>query len=157
MLKEHAIRHKNARKSSNVTNIARKTTFGSALLIFFLMGLAVISPSLAEASLSVTVCNETGYDLEEVKYVQETGVSRSLTGYAQQLANGGAHTFRLKKGGNYCVYASFIMGEKKVYARGNPNNLRDGGQYRLTLKKVVFSQSGDSLNFIDRSEFDAIK
>ena len=138
-------------------NIEKSTISRTILLIFFLLGLRVNFSSPAEADSSVTVKNETGYDLEEVKYVQEVGAAKSLVGQARQLANGASHTFRLKKGRGYRVYASFHMGGKKVYAKGNANNLRDGGQYRLTLKKVVVSHSGSSLNFINQSEFDAIK
>jgi len=140
-----------------MATIVRKTMFGTTLIFFFLVGLGVIFPVPTEADSSVTVKNETGYDLEEVKYVQEMGIAKSLVGEARLLANGGSHTFRLKEGGAYRVYASFNMGGKKVYAKGNANNLRDGGQYRLTLKKVVISQGGTSLNFINQNEFDAIK
>jgi hypothetical protein len=143
--------------SGNTAKIAEKTIFGTILLFFFLLGMEGIFSSRAEADSSVTVKNETGYDLEEVKYVQELGAAKSLVGQARLLANGASHTFRLKEGGAYRVYASFHMGGKKVYAKGNANNLRDGGQYRLTLKKVVVSQSGSSLNFINQSEFDAIR
>lgn len=123
-------------------------------LLFIVLG--VESPP-AEAALSVTVKNETGYDLSEVKYVQETGNAKVLSGQTRQLANNRSHTFNLKRSGAYRVYASFIMGGRKVYAKGNANNLQDGGRYTLTLMKVVVSQGGTGLNFIDQGEFDAIK
>jgi hypothetical protein len=145
------------KRNGTRANITEKTILGTILLIFSLVGLGVIFSSPAEADSSVTVKNETGYDLEEVKYVQELGTAKSVAGRTHQLANGGSHTFRLKEGGAYRVYASFIMSGKRVYAKGNANNLRDGGRYILTLKKVVISQSGSSLSFINQSEFDAIK
>ena len=137
-------------------NIVRKTIFGIVFLCF-LTGLGVIFPSLTEAALSVMVKNETGYDLEEVKYVKEMGAAKSLVGQTQNLSNGGTHTFVLKESGAYRVYASFIMSGRKVYAKGNANKLSDGGQYTLTLQKVIFHEGGSGLNFIDKSEFDAIK
>ena len=136
---------------------AEKTILPTILLIFFLVGLGMVFSAPAHADSSVTVKNETGYDLEEVKYVQELGAAKSVAGRTQQLANGASHTFRLKEEGAYRVYASFIMSGKKIYAKGNANNLRDGGRYILTLKKVVISQSGSSLSFINQTEFDAIK
>jgi hypothetical protein len=137
-------------------NIVGKITFSIALLCI-LTGPEVIFPSQAEAALSVIIKNETGYDLEEVKYVREIGDAKSLVGESKGLANGGSHTFVLKEGGVYRVYASFTMASKKVYAKGNANNLQDGAQYMLTLKKVVISEGGASLKFIDQGEFDAIK
>jgi hypothetical protein len=135
-------------------NFLRFKLRGSLLVLVVIFGLQAIS---AEAALSVTVKNETGYDLSEVKYVQEIGNAKVLAGKVRQLANGNSYTFSLIKSGAYRVYAFFIMGGKKTYAKGNANNLRDGGRYTLTLKKVIVSQSGSSLNFIDQSEFDAIK
>lgn len=143
--------------ASGIIGRLRTMMFGSTLLFCFLMGVVGMFPSLTEASLHITVHNETGYDLSEVKYVQEMGNVKSLAGRTQQLANGGSHTFDLNHEGAYRIYASFIMSGKKVYAKGNANNLQDGGRYTLTLQKVVFSQHGASLNFIGQSEFDAIK
>jgi hypothetical protein len=134
-----------------------KKRFGSITIVSLALWLGAVLPPLAEAALKVTVINQTGYDLIEVKYVQEKGVNKSLVGMTRQLANGSSHTFDLGKAGAYRVYASFIMGGKKIYAKGNANNLQDGGRYSLTLKKVVFNDSGAGLNFIDQSEFDAIK
>jgi hypothetical protein len=119
--------------------------------------LNLTSETPTEAALSVSVHNETGYDLTEVKYVKEMGNAKSLVGKTRRLPNGGFHIFSLKKEGVYRVYASFIMSGKKIYAKGNANNLQAGGRYTLTLMKVVVSQSGSSLNFIDQREFDAIK
>lgn len=120
--------------------------------------LNLTSETPTEAALiSVSVHNETGYDLSEVKYVKEMGNAKSLVGKTQRLPNGGFHTFGLKKEGAYRVYASFIMSGKKVYAKGNANNLQAGGSYTLTLMTVLVSQSGSNLNFIDQREFDAIK
>lgn len=61
-----------------------KTIFGIVFLCF-LMGVGVIFPSLTQADLSVMVKNETGYDLEEVKYVQEMGATKSLVGQTYYL------------------------------------------------------------------------
>ncbi|MEK6682914.1 MAG: hypothetical protein AABY79_13235 [Nitrospirota bacterium] len=131
--------------------------FGSIPIVLLALWLGAVLPPPAEAALKVKVINQTGYDLIEVKYVQERGVNKSLVGLTRQLANGGSHTFDLEKAGAYRVYASFIMAGKKIYAKGNANNLQDGGRYSLTLKKVVFNESGADLNFIDQREFDAIK
>ena len=123
------------------------------VLIFVILELQTTA---AEAALSVTISNQTGYDLSEVKYVQEIGNVKVLAEMARQLSNGGSHTFSLKKNGVYRVYAALIMGGKKSYAKGNVNNLRDGGRYTLTLMKVI-SHDSSGMNFIDQSEFDAIK
>ena len=138
-------------------NRVLKKCFGSVPIALLALWLAVVFPPAAEAALKVTVINQTGYDLIEVKYVQEKGANKSLVGMTRQLVNGGSHTFDLSKAGAYRVYASFIMGGKKIYAKGNANKLQDGGRYSLTLKKVVFNKDGTGLNFIDQSEFDAIK
>jgi hypothetical protein len=114
-------------------------------------------PSLRKASVSVTVKNETGYDLSEVKYVKEIGKAKSLAGQYWQIGNGSSYTFNLNDGGSYRVYASLIMDGKKVYAKGNSTDLQDGESYSLTLMKVLTSPGGSGLNFIDKSEFDAIK
>jgi hypothetical protein len=127
--------------------------------IVFSLTLIFLVSSLqkAEADSSVMVKNETGYELSEIKYVKEIDKVKSLVGQARQITNGGSYTFVLKNEGFYRVYASLIMGGKKVYAKGNANNLQDGGRYTLTLTQVVISQDGSNLNFIDQSEFDAIK
>lgn len=127
--------------------------------IVFSLTLIFLASSLqqAEADFSVVVKNETGYDLSEIKYVKEMGEVKSLIGQARQITNGGSCKFVLKNEGYYRVYASLVMGAKKVYAKGNANNLQDGGRYTLTLTKVVISKEGTNLNFIDQSEFDAIK
>ena len=119
--------------------------------------LLVSYPSFAVASLNVTVINQTGYDLSDVKYVYEVGAHKTLSGQTQQLTNGGFYNFALSKGGIYRVYASFMMDGRKVYAKGTANNLEDGEQYTLTLMKVMLSRGGSGLNFINRSEFDSIK
>lgn len=137
-------------------NVSRNLLFCIALNFLF-VGLCQIFPGILEAGLSIVIKNETGYDLEDVKYVQEIGDAKSLVGLTQNLSNGGTHTFFLKESGVYRVYASFTRSGGKVYAKGNGNNLKDGGQYSLTLKKVVFTQGGTGLNFINRTEFDAIK
>jgi hypothetical protein len=138
-------------------NRVLKKRFAISTIVFLALWMVAVFPLSAEAALKVKVINRTGYDLIEVKYVQEMGVNKSLVGLTRQLANGGSHTFNLDKAGAYRVYASFIMGGRKIYAKGNANKLQDGGRYSLTLKKVVFNESGAGLNFIDQSEFDAIK
>jgi hypothetical protein len=139
-----------------MTGIVRKPVFRTSLLFFF-MGLGLVSTFPKEASVSVVVKNETGYNLEEVKYVLETGDTKTLVEQAQDVADGGSCTFRLVEEGAYRIYASLTIGGKKVYAKGNAHNLRNGASYRLTLQRVVFSQQGAGLNFIDKSEFDSIK
>lgn len=138
-----------------MTKIMERIILGLVFLCF-LTGAGVIFPSLAEAELSVRVKNETGYDLEEVKYVQEMGAAKSLVGQTQNLANGRSYSFNFKEGGAYRIYASFTTDGKKVYAKGNNNSMTDGGRYELTLTKVIFRE-GAGLKFIDKSEFDAIK
>jgi hypothetical protein len=137
--------------------IVKKTMFVRLFLFIFLVGVGTALPSLSKADVRVVVNNETGYDLGEVKYVQEVGEAKSVVGRTEQLGNGGNDTFNLQEGGDYRVYASLIMNGKTVYAKGNANNLRNGGQYRLTLKKVMVNQGGSGIRFINRSEFDAIK
>jgi hypothetical protein len=141
---------------NKMRNILTKSVVGVAILClsiapgeFFL--------SAVEASSNIMIINETGYDLEEVKYVKEVGETKILVSQIQNLSNGGRHNFFLQEGGVYRVYASFSRGSGKVYAKGNGNDLKDGGQYTLTLKKVVFNEKGTGLNFINRSEFEDIK
>jgi hypothetical protein len=129
----------------------------STTLLFFLIGLGLVSTFSKEASVSVVVKNETGYNLEEVKYVLETGDTKTLVKQTRDVADGGSCTFRLEEEGAYRIYASLSIGGKKVYAKGNAHDLRNGGSYRLTLQRVVFSQQGAGMNFIDKSEFDSIK
>lgn len=93
-----------------------------------------------EKIMSPTIKNETGYGLEEVKYVLEAGDTKTLVEQAQDVPNGGSCTFRLEQEGAYRIYASLTIDGKRVYAKGNSYNLRDGGSYRLTLQKVVSSQ-----------------
>jgi hypothetical protein len=138
-------------------DMVQKAAFSTTLIFNFLVGFGVVPSFPAEPDLSVIVKNETGYDLEEVKYVLEMGQIKTLMERARDVSNGGSCTFRLKEGGAYRVYASFIMDGKEVYAKGNANSLRDGGRYRLTLKKVIFSEGGAGMNFINKSEFDAIR
>lgn len=140
-----------------MTGVARKAIFGTTLIFHFFVGLGMVSMFSAEASLSITIKNETGYSLEEVKYVLETDDSKTQVEQAQDVPNGGSCTFRLEEEGAYRIYASLTMDGKRVYAKGNAHNLRDGGSYRLTLQKVLFSQPGAGVNFIDKSEFDSIK
>ena len=139
-----------------MTKIMEKAVF-PIFFLCLLMGAVLFFPSQAEADLSVLVKNETGYDLEEVKYVQEMGATKSLMGQTRNLANGNSYSFNFKEGGAYRIYASFTMAGKKVYAKGNNNSMSNGGRYELTLMKVIFSEKGSNLNFIDKGEFDAIK
>jgi hypothetical protein len=140
------------------TNMRQRQSFLRYWIVFSLTLIFLVSSlQQAEADSSVVVKNETGYDLSEIKYVKEIGKVKSLVGQARQITNGGSYKFVLKNEGFYRVYASLVMGGKKVYAKGNANNLQDGGRYTLTLTKVVISKEGSNLNFIDQSEFDAIK
>ena len=138
-----------------MTKIIEKRIF-PIFFLCFLMAAGVIFPSLTEADLSVMVKNETGYDLEEVKYVQEMGTTKTLVGQTQNLANGKSYSFSFRQGGAYRIYASFTMGGKKIYAKGNNNSMTNGARYELTLTKVIFSD-GAGLKFIDKGEFYAIK
>jgi hypothetical protein len=134
-----------------------RSIVSSFLGFLLLMSFSGFPVQQAMADSSVTVKNETGYDLSEIKYVQEIGKTNSLVGRAQQIRNGNSCTFSLKKEGFYRVYAALIMGGKKTYAKGNANKLQDGGRYILTLTEVIVNKEGTNLNFIDQSEFDAIK
>lgn len=139
-----------------MNNIGKRTIWGVTLLFLVSIGLELLYPALARAALSVTVKNETGYDLAEVKYVQEVGNAKILAARTGQLSNGASYTFSLKDSGTYRIYASLIMDRKKAYAKGNANNLEDGGRYTLTLMKVMLGQGGKGMNFINKSEFEAI-
>ena len=70
-----------------------------------------------EAASDVTVKNETGYYLHEVKYVKLVSKVKKLVGRTQ-LANGKSHSFRLTSSGNYIVYISFMRGNQKLYGKG---------------------------------------
>jgi hypothetical protein len=101
-----------------MTNIVGKAIIGATLLFNFFVGLGVRSPFPTVAALSVTVKNETGYDLEEVKYVLEKGDTKTLMERVQGVSDGGSCTFHLKEGGAYRVYASFVMDGKKSLRKG---------------------------------------
>jgi len=115
-----------------------------------------MKPQFAEAGCVVVVKNETGYDLEPLKYVREIGDAKQVVGQAR-LANGRSHTFNLDTGGSYRAYAVLQSGGIMNYAKGNLYNISDGTRDELTLKKVVFSEKGSSITFIKKEEFEALK
>ena len=124
-------------------------------MLLSLAGVAVdIVP--AQAACTVTVVNETGYDMEPLKFVREMGDSKQVVGQTP-MSNGKSHTFKLGKTGKYRVYGLLTKDGEKKYAKGNLYPLKDGGSYRLILKKVVFSEKGSSISFISKDEFDSLK
>lgn len=116
-------------------NRVLKKRFVSIPIVLIALWLGVVFPHQAEAALKVTVINKTGYDLIEVKYVQEKGVIKSLVRLTQQLVNGGSHTFDLDKAGVYRVYASFIMGGKIYTQRVMPIICKTAGNTVSLLRK----------------------
>jgi len=129
----------------------------SVILLLSLMALGVHSLFAAAAAFNVVIKNETGYTLQELKYVLEKGETNTLIEQAKDVSNGSSCTFSLKEGGIYRVYTSILSDGKTVYAKGSAHNLRPGGSYRLTLQKIVVSQSGAGMNYIGKGEFEAIK
>jgi hypothetical protein len=136
---------------------AKRTICRGLSIVICLVVMNIVLPTPTKADVSVVVINETGYDLGEVKYVHEIGETKSLVGQTRHLSNGNTQTFNFQEGGAYRVYASLVMGGKTAYAKGNANYLRNNGNYRLTLKKVMVSQGGSGILFIKQSEFDSIK
>jgi hypothetical protein len=132
--------------------------FASAVLLMgCLVGAGVAASLPAPAAFSVTIKNETGYTLEEVKYVLEKGETAALIDRAQHIAHGSSCTFNLKEGGVYRVYAAFTVDGKQMFAKGTAHNLKSGGKYSLTLQKLIISDAGAGMNFVGKNEFDAIK
>jgi hypothetical protein len=144
-------------RRGNMTTIAKNAVLGTTLLIGFLVGPRLASSLPAGGSLSISVKNETGYDLEEVKCVLERGNTKALVERAGNVTDGSSCTFHLNEEGAYRVYASLTTGGEKVYAKGNAYNLDAGGNYILTLKKVIINKGGAGMEVIDKNEFDAIK
>ena len=114
------------------------------------------SPVAAQAGCSVTVINQTGYDMEPLKLVQEIGESKKVMGQTP-MANGKSHTFKLGQAGKYRAYGLLTKDGEKKYAKGNLYAFENGASYSLTLKKVVFSEKGNSISFISKDEFDSLK
>jgi hypothetical protein len=112
-----------------MSGLARKAILSTTLLFLVLAVLKPASSFSTGTSLSITIKNETGYILEEVEYVRETGDLKTLVEQAQNLPNGGSCNFRLEGEGAYRIYASLTMGGKKVYAKGNAYNLHGGRSY----------------------------
>jgi len=126
------------------------------LILFTIACIPSIKSQYAQAGCVVTVKNETGYDLEPLKYVREIGDAKQVVGQVR-LANGRSYTFNLRTGGSYRAYAALQSGGIMNYAKGNLYNISDGTKSELTLKKVVFSEKGSSITFIKKEEFDALK
>ena len=119
--------------------------FGSIPIVLLALWLGAVLPPPAEAALKVKVINQTGYDLIEVKYVQERGVNKSLVGLTRQLANGGSHTFDLEKAGAYRVYASFIMAGKRYMQRAMPTICRTAGDTALLSRRWFSTKAAQTL------------
>lgn len=110
----------------------------------------------AQAACTVKVINQTGYDMEPLKFVQELGEKKKVVGQTP-IPNGKSQTFKLGKGGKYRAYGLLTKDGEKKFAKGNLYTLQDGGSYSLTLQKVVFSEKGSSISFISKDEFDNLK
>jgi hypothetical protein len=133
-----------------------RTGISIILVSLLVLGGGAGLPPTAEAASEIEVKNETGYNLDEVKYVQLAGESKKLVGRSQ-LAHGKSCTFNLSRSGDYIVYISFMKDGEKIYAKGNRYFIEDGVTGTLTLQKVVFSDKGSSVRFINKAEFDSIK
>jgi hypothetical protein len=124
--------------------------------VFLSVSLAVsLTVDDAWAACTVEVINQTGYDLQPLKFVQEVGGNKKVLGQVP-MRNGGSHTFKLGGGGQYRVYGLLTKDGEKKYAKGNLYTLNNGSLYSLTLKKVVFSGEGNSVSFISKDEFDKL-
>jgi hypothetical protein len=133
--------------------------FAATFMVFLMLtAFAAVNGTVvpARAASTVTVINQTGYDLKPVKFVQEIGESKKVVGQSP-LSNGGSHTFQVTTAGKYRVYALLTKNGEIKYARGNPHDLKDRGRYSLTLQKVVFSEKGSSISFISKSDFDNLQ
>lgn len=126
------------------------------LMFFTIACVPSMKPQFAEAGCVVTVKNETGYDIEPLKYVREVGDSKQVVGQTR-LANGRSHTFNLSTGGSYRAYAVLHSSGVTNYAKGNLYNISSGTRAELTLKKVVFSEKGSSITFISKEEFESLR
>ena len=126
----------------------------SVTLLLFVTVFINIVP--AQAGCTVKVINQTGYDMEPLKFVQEWGEKKKVVGQAP-VSNGKSHNFKLNKGGEHRAYGLLTKDGEKKYAKGNLYNLQDGASYSLTLQKVVFSEKGSSISFISKDEFDNLK
>ena len=109
-----------------------------------------------EAASTVTVKNETGYDLHTVKYVRAEGAAKVLVGQTS-LSQGGTHPFQLTVPGGHVVYISFERNGRPVYAKGNLYNIADSVEAVLTLKKVIFREDGKGITEVSKAEFDGLK
>lgn len=136
--------------------LARFSGWGLGVWMLLLAAAMLLQTGAALAACTVTVINETGYDLRPLKFVQELGENKRVLGQVP-MANGKSHTFSLKTGGQYRVYGLLTKDGETKYARGNLYSLKNGATYSLTLKKVVFSNEGSSVSFISREEFDNLR
>jgi hypothetical protein len=137
----------------------RRTRFPLAFIAALLLLLPVaanFSPVAAQAACTVTVVNQTGYDLVPLKLVREKGESKKVVGQTP-VSNAKSYAFRVGQSGKYRVYGLLTKDGEKKYAKGNLYTLDDGDSYQLILKKVVFSEKGNSISFISKDEFDNLK
>jgi hypothetical protein len=133
--------------------------FSTTLMVFLMLtafGAVNVTIVAAQAASTVIVINQTGYDLKPLKFVHEIGESKKVVGQTP-LSNGGSHTFKLNAAGKYRVYGLLTKNGEMKYAKGNLYDIEDRGKYSLTLKKVVFSEEGNSISFISKSDFDNLK
>ena len=110
----------------------------------------------ALAASKVTVINKTGYNLDQVKFVQEKGKVKKLVGQTK-LANGRSHIFQVRTPGMYRCYIAFKEKERSLYAKGNAYKMEDKKSYNLTLNKMVFKKGSKDIKSLKKAEFDAIK
>jgi hypothetical protein len=137
----------------------RRIRFPFRFIATFLLLLPVatnFSPVAAQAACTVIVVNQTGYDLVPLKLVLEKGESKKMIGQTP-VANAKSYAFKLGQSGKYRVYGQLTKDGEKKYVKGNLNTFNDGASYRLTLKKVVFSEKGNSVSFITKEDFDNLK
>jgi hypothetical protein len=118
-------------RSVAMKKVMRSSTTLRVVLILTIFAAVNLTIVAAQAACTVTVINQTGYDMKPVKFVHEIGESKKVVGRTP-LSNGGSTPHSAGKS----VYIQPKTGGK--YAKGN---LHSGiGTYSLTLKKVVFSE-----------------
>jgi hypothetical protein len=143
-------------RSAAMKKVMRSSTTLRVFLILTIFAAVNLTIVAAQAACTVIVINQTGYDLKPVKFVHEIGESKKVVGLTP-LSNGGSHTFHVTTAGKYRVYGLLTKNGEEKYAKGNLYDFKDRAKYSLTLKKVVFSEEGNSISFISKSDFDNLK
>jgi hypothetical protein len=135
-----------------MTKVDRRWVWVAACVLVGAVGWA----ANGEAASTVTVKNETGYNLHTVKYVRAESAAKVLVGQTN-LPQGGTHPFRLTVPGGHVVYIAFQRNGRPVYAKGTVYNIADSVRAILTLKQVIFREDGKGITEVSKVEFDGLK